>query len=103
MADDKPTSYAYRVLVPRLPSAEGFAEGEQITYEVVGDFEARTPDAAIEAAAEVRGIVQGAEDAPVRTIAIPLKSWHERSVEVETQLLFKVSKVDPVEPDAETV
>jgi hypothetical protein len=110
MAEDKPTSYTYRVLRPILPTAEQFAANEaEVRFEVLGDFGARTPDAACELAGH--GAIDATqvprEGVSVGLVAIPLKSWHERMVGAKPQLVFEVVKpptaieatAGPVDPD----
>lgn len=55
---------------------------------VVGDFQGRTADDAVRAAAEAHP----QDDATV-FIAIPLSKWHERSVTTKTQTVVEVGEV----------
>jgi hypothetical protein len=88
------TGYTYKVLIPQPPSAEAFALGTgELHYKSLGEHKGRTPELAIEAAAERFGLGHASNIA----VAVPVNRWHECDVVAEQRTEFTVSRRTPGE------
>lgn len=90
MADDnggRRSAYNYRVMLPEPPTSAQFEGGDStVRYRPVGDFQGRTPAAAVEAALE-----QGAIGEPKGTaVAVALSNLHEVDFAVEQKPVISV-------------